>query len=251
MKALITAGGRGTRIQTLEKTSNKHLLRIAGNPVLFYAFNTLARAGIAQVGIAINPGDNEVKRVVESINRFGLDVTFIEAGPTLELPEIIGQSQGFIGNESFVFYLGDNLLENGIQCYINDYFLRGEPDCYLTLAKTDHLERYGVAEITQEKIFKIKEKPQKPKGDHAVTGISIYSPKIFDAIKQIGEKRLDKITISDMNQYLRDNGYRLAHSFVEGWWKDIGTPEDFLCVEQLLKSEATAHDVPKKANKSE
>lgn len=188
MKALITAGGRGTRIQPLGKTSNKHLLRIAGNPVLYYAFNTLARAGIVQVGVAINQGDNEVKSVVESINRFGLEVTYIEAGPSLELPEIIRQSQGFIDNEPFVFYLGDNLLESGIQSFINDFFLRGEPDCYLTLAKTEHLERYGVAEISQDQIIKINEKPQEPIGDHAVTGISIYSPKIFDAIKQIGKK---------------------------------------------------------------
>lgn len=235
MKALITAGGRATRMRPLEKTSNKHLLRIAGNPVIYYALKSIAEAEIAQVGIAINPGDNEIKRVIENINSFGLEVTYIEAGPSLEMPEIIRKSQGFIGSDSFVFYLGDNLLENGIGGFVKAFNRKPELDCFLTLAKTDHLKDFGVAEITRGQILSIKEKPQEPQGDHAVTGVSIYSSKIFDAIQEIGKRRLGKMTISDMNQYLRDNGYHLGYSLVNGWWKDIGTPEDFLSVEQLLR----------------
>jgi glucose-1-phosphate thymidylyltransferase len=241
MKALITAGGQGTRMQRLSKTLNKHLLTIIDRPLLFYVLENITTAGITEVGIAINPGDEEVMQAVGNGKQFGINVTYIEAGPSLEMPEIIMKSKDFVGEESFVFYLGDNLIEQGIQQFVNDFIKKGKPDCYLVLAKADHLERYGVAKIDHEHIHSFTEKPKAPQeGHHAITGISIYNPRVLRSIQQIEANRFKEMTISDMHQYLLENGFRFVYSIATGWWKDVGTPEDFLIVKKLLLKELSS-----------
>lgn len=234
MKALITAGGQGTRLRPLSIARNKHLLPIANKPMIFYVLDTIARGGITDVAVMINPGDKEVKNAVGNGETFGLNVAYIEISAPLGLPQILLNGADFVGNESFLFYLGDNLLQEGIQRFVNEFRERDELDCYLTLTQVDRPERYGVVEIKNGQVIHFEEKSQELQSGYTVAGIYIYNPRIFQSIRQIITKASNEITISTMHQHLLNNGFRIAYSKIEGWWKDIGTPKDLLEANQLM-----------------
>jgi glucose-1-phosphate thymidylyltransferase len=146
---------------------------------------------------------------------------------------VVKVSQEFIGTDPFVFYLGDNVIVESIQKFI-DQFLKGNMNCQLVLAKVKDPERFGVPELQSGRIVKVEEKPALPKSPYAVTGIYIYDRHIFEAVHRIQPSARGELEISDAHQYLIDHGYRVGYSEVTGWWKDTGKPEDLLEANRLI-----------------
>jgi glucose-1-phosphate thymidylyltransferase len=234
MKALITAGGKGTRLRPITHTSNKHLIPLANKPMLFYAIEAVARAGIAQVGIVVNPDtQDEIKKVLGQGERWGIELTYVLQEAPLGLAHVVKVSQKFIGDEPFVFYLGDNVIVETLQRFI-DEFLKNKMNCQLVLAPVKDPERFGVPEIREGKIVGVEEKPTRPKSPYAVTGIYIYDPHIFEAVHNIKPSGRGELEISDAHQYLIDHGYHVGYSEITGWWKDTGKPEDLLEANRLI-----------------
>lgn len=233
MKALITAGGHGTRLRPITHTKNKHLIPIANKPMLSYALEYVRDAGIREVGIVVNVADTEVEKVFGNGADFDLNISYIPQKAPLGLAHVIKIAESFIGDEKFIFYLGDNILVGGIKKFI-DKFEKDGSNCHLILSRVPDPQRFGVPEIVNGRIVGVEEKPQNPKSQFAVTGIYIYDNSIFEAVNNIQPSIRGELEISDAHQYLLEKRYQISFSEITGWWKDTGKVIDLLEANRLI-----------------
>jgi glucose-1-phosphate thymidylyltransferase len=228
VRALITAGGRGTRLRPLTHTSNKHLIPIANKPMLHYALEAVAAAGIRDVGIVINPDTGEeIRRALGDGAEWGVAITYVLQEAPLGLAHVVRSAESFLRGEPFVFFLGDNVVVGGIRQFV-ERFRERKDHCHLVLARVREPQRFGVAEVQGDRIVRVIEKPAQPASDFAVTGIYVYDTPIFEAVRGIRPSGRGELEISDAHQYLLDHGYQVGFSEITGWWKDTGKPEDLL-----------------------
>ena len=233
MKALVTAGGHGTRLRPITYTQNKHLIPIANKTMIQYALDYLKEAKIYEIGIIINANDKSIQNVFGNGEGFGVEITYIEQDQPLGLAHVVKISQSFIGSDNFIFYLGDNILIGGLKSFIND-FKRMKSNCHLVLSQVSNPNQFGVAEVINDRIVSIKEKPISPKSNFAVTGIYLYDSNIFEAVNSIKSSKRGELEISDAHQFLIENGYDVSYSEITGWWKDTGQPSDLLDANRLV-----------------
>jgi len=228
MRALITAGGRGTRLRPLTHTSNKHLIPIANKPMIHYALEAVAAAGIRDVGIVVNPdtGD-EIRRALGDGSPWAMTITYVIQEAPLGLAHVVQAAEKYLRREPFVFFLGDNVVVGGIQQFLERFHAQGD-HCHLVLARVKDPQRFGVAEVQDGRVVRVIEKPARPASDFAVTGIYVYDAPIFEAVRAIRPSARGELEISDAHQYLLEHGYRIGFSEITGWWKDTGKPEDLL-----------------------
>jgi glucose-1-phosphate thymidylyltransferase len=243
MKALITAGGRATRLRPITWTINKHLIPLANKPMLFYAIEKLAEAGIKEIGINVNPGDMEIPKAVGDGSRWGVKITCIEQmGGPKGLAHILKTARPFLGDEPFVFYLGDNIILGSIVRFV-EKFKTEKLNGLLALSKVKDPQRFGVPELKDGKIVRVDEKPSEPKSNYAVTGIYVYDSNVFKAVEAVKPSSRGEYEISDVHTWLIEHGYQIGYEEITGWWKDTGKPEDLLEGNQLLLSELKPEDM--------
>jgi len=233
MKALITAGGRGTRLRPLTHTHNKHLIPIANKPMLAYAIEAVRDAGITDIGIVTNADNQDVQQAFGTGEKYGVKLTYIPQSAPLGLAHVVKISQEFINGEPFIFYLGDNMLVGGVTRFV-EAFKTNQSNCHLTLAKVKDPERFGVPELNSGRIVSIEEKPKHPKSDYAVAGIYLYDESIFEAVNAIKPSARGELEISDAHQYLLSKNKTVTYSEITGWWKDTGKPYDLLEANRLV-----------------
>ena len=237
MKALITAGGRATRLRPITQTINKHLIPLANKPMIFYAIEKIAETGVKEIGINVNVGETELQKVVGDGSRWGVNITYIEqTGGPLGIGHIIRLAKDFIGDDSFIFYLGDNIILGGITRFV-EKFERERLNCLLAVSRVRDPQRFGVPEIVDGRIVRVEEKPADPKSNFAVTGIYIYDRHVFEAAEQIQPSARGEYEISDIHTRLIEAGYAVGYEEITGWWKDTGKPDDLLEGNQLLMTE--------------
>lgn len=241
MKALITAGGRGTRLRPITYTINKHLIPLAGKPMIFHAIEKVASAGISSIIINTNEGDQEIATAVGDGSRFGVKITYFEQkGGARGLADVVRQAEPFLGKSPFVFYLGDNIILGSIKKLV-DQFKKEKLSCMLALAEVLDPTHFGVPVIENGKITKVIEKPATPPSPYAVTGIYLYDAQVFKAVKALKPSARGEYEISDAHTWLINKGYKVGYRKITGWWKDTGRAEDLLEANQLL-----LHDIRKK-----
>ena len=233
MKALITSGGKGTRLRPLTHTQNKHLIPIANKPILHYAIETVIDAGISEIGIITNADSTEVPDAIGDGRLWGVHISYILQETPLGLAHVVKISENFIGKEPFIFYLGDNMVVGGVKRFVEE-FENDHVNCFLTLSRVKDPERFGVPEIKNNRIVSIEEKPRVPKSEFAVAGIYIYDHHIFEAVNNIKPSQRGELEISDAHQYLINHGYQIGFSEITGWWKDTGKPIDLLEANRLV-----------------
>ncbi len=245
MKALIAAGGHGTRLRPITYTLNKHLIPLANKPMIFYALEKIAEAGIKEVGIVLNTGDAILPKTVGDGAKWGLKITYLEQpGGPLGVAHVVKIAEPFIKKDSFVFYLGDNIVLSSVAGFVKK-FEEEKLNCLLALSKVKDPERFGVPEIKNGKIIKVEEKPQKPKSDLAVTGIYLYDCHVFEAVKDLQPSARGELEISDLHSELINRGFKVGYSEITGWWKDTGKPYDLLEGNQLILSKMESVISPK------
>ena len=240
MKALIASGGRGTRLRPLTHTQNKHLIKIANKPILHYAIEGVRDAGIKEIGIVINADSKEVPEAIGDGKDLGVNITYIPQTLPLGLAHVVKIAQDFIGNDNFIFYLGDNMVVGGVKRFIDEFHKSG-CNCFLTLAKVKDPTKFGVPEIKENKIISIVEKPKTPKSPYAVAGIYIYDSTIFEAVNNIDKSARGEYEISDAHQYLIEHNYKVGYSEITGWWKDTGNSLDLLEANRLVLDNMSAN----------
>jgi glucose-1-phosphate thymidylyltransferase len=239
LKALIASGGRGTRLRPITHTQNKHLIPIANKPILYYSIEAAAEAGIKEIGIVHNADSMEVPNYVGDGSKWGVKITYIPQEVPGGLAQVVMLAEKFIGNDKFIFYLGDNMVVGGIKRFV-DEFERSKCNCFLTLSKVKDPERFGVPEIRDGRIVGVEEKPKKPKSRFAVAGIYLYDNHIFEAVKALKPSARGELEISDAHQYLIDKGYLVGYTEITGWWKDTGKPADLLEANRLILDAITS-----------
>jgi glucose-1-phosphate thymidylyltransferase len=233
MKGLILSGGRGTRLRPLTYTRAKQLVPVANKPVLFYGLEALAAAGIREIGIVVGDTKDEIKAAVGDGSKWNVKVTYIEQDAPRGLAHAVLISEPFMGRDSFVMYLGDNLLNRGINEFV-DEFVREAPAAQILLTKVPDPQMFGVAELEHGRVVRLVEKPKEPKSDLALVGVYMFSSAVFDAVKRIKPSFRNELEITDAIQDLIDRGLPVRPHLVQGWWKDTGKLEDMLEANRLI-----------------
>jgi glucose-1-phosphate thymidylyltransferase len=233
MKALILSGGKGTRLRPITHTNAKQLIPIANKPILFYGIEAIKEAGIVDIGIVVGETKEDVKQAVGNGEKWGVKITYIEQNEPLGLAHAVKISEDFIGRDSFVMYLGDNLIKDGITALV-DEFKKNKPNAQILLAKVPHPEQFGVAELSDGKVIQLEEKPIQPKSDLALVGVYMFDQSIFTAVKSIKPSIRNELEITDAIQYLIDQRKVVHPHIVTGWWKDTGKLEDMLEANSII-----------------
>lgn len=233
MKGLILSGGQGTRLRPITHTSAKQLVPIANKPVLFYGLEAIRDAGITDIGMVVGETKEEIKAACQDGSKWGVKITYIEQEAPLGLAHAVKISEGFLGKEAFVMYLGDNLIKDGITPLVKE-FCRNKPNSQILLAKVKNPSAFGVAELKEGKVVYLVEKPKEPKSDLALVGVYMFDFHIFEAVKAIKPSLRGELEITDAIQYLIDNGYEVHPHLVAGWWKDTGKLEDMLEANRII-----------------
>jgi glucose-1-phosphate thymidylyltransferase len=234
LKGLILSGGKGTRLRPITHTSAKQLVPVANKPVLFYGIEAMAQAGIEDVGIIIAPETGaEIRAAAGDGSRFGVKLTYIVQDAPLGLAHAVLTAEPFLGDSPFVMYLGDNLLQGGIEDVVAA-FRANRPDSLILLTPVPDPDQYGVAELRDGAVVRLVEKPAEPQTNLALVGVYMFTPTVHRAARAITPSGRGELEITDAIQHLVDEGLRVEPHIVNGWWKDTGRLEDMLAANRLV-----------------
>lgn len=233
MKAIVLAGGKGSRLRPFTYTGAKQLIPIANKPVLFYALEHLAALGIAQVAIVVGDTREQVVSAVGDGTSFGLTITFVHQDEPRGIAHAVSLCRAFIGEDDFVVLLGDNFARDGISNIINSFANRSV-DCGVVLSRVPNPREFGVAELLDGRLVRVVEKPPDPPTDLAVTGIYYFRPIVFSAIDKLRPSGRGELEITDAIQRLIDDGRRVEHAELSGPWIDTGKMADILEANRLV-----------------
>jgi glucose-1-phosphate thymidylyltransferase len=234
LKGVILAGGSGSRLRPLTKVTNKHLLPVGQKPMIYYPIEKLTSIGIEQILIVTGVeymGD--VVGLLGSGREFGCQFTYRVQDEAGGIAQALGLAENFA--QRLVVILGDNIFHASLKSYA-DKFISQKTGARVLLKQVPYPERFGVAQISDNKVISIEEKPKKPKSDYAVTGIYFYDTSVFDIIRTLKPSGRGELEISDVNNAYIAKG-QLRYDILDGWWSDAGTFESLKKVNELVVEE--------------
>jgi glucose-1-phosphate thymidylyltransferase len=234
MKGVVLAGGTGTRLNPLTRVTNKHLLPVFDKPMVYYPIQTLVNAGIQEI-LLVTGGKNagDFLRLLGNGRPFGLkhlNYTYQEGEGGIA--EALGLAEYFAAGEQICVVLGDNIIENNI-CHAVETFKKQKEGAKVLLKEVEDAQRFGVAEIQNNRVVGIEEKPTAPKSSYAVIGVYLYDSTVFQKIRRLKPSGRGELEITDVNNfYIQEN--RLSYEILEGWWTDAGTFDSLLRANKLV-----------------
>lgn len=233
MKGVILAGGRGTRLDPLTEITNKHLLPVGREPMIWHSVRQLTGAGIAEILVVTST--HHMGSVVNSLGsgkRFRCEFTYRVQEEAGGIAHALALARGFAAGSAIVVLLGDNIFERSIAPYVAE-FREQEAGARVLLKQVGEPERYGIAALDERTILSIEEKPSKPKSNHAVVGCYMYPPDVFKVIEGTEPSARGEMEITSVNNVYISRG-QLKYSVVQGGWTDAGTFESLNEANALL-----------------
>jgi glucose-1-phosphate thymidylyltransferase len=250
MKGVVLAGGLGTRLNPLTKITNKHLLPVHNQPMIYYPIQTLINAGIDDIMIVTGGNSaGDFLRLLGNGKEFGLkhlNYTYQEGEGGIA--DALSLVEHFADDEPICVVLGDNIIENNIRQAADDYRAQGK-GAKILLKKVHDPQRFGVPELEGDRVIRIEEKPKEPKSDYAVIGIYFYDGSVFEAIRKLEPSARGELEITDVNNIYIGRG-EMTWSELDGWWTDAGTFESLLRASNLVAETGANNPEVKSANKT-
>ena len=228
MKGLILSGGKGTRLYPLTYTRAKQLIPVANKPVLVRVIEAIRESGVRELGIVVGPTSAEIQDALGDGSEWDVELSYIHQASPDGLAHAVKISQAFLGDDPFVMFLGDNVIEGGISSLIRD-FADNQWNSQIVLKEVDNPSAYGVAKMRPDgSIEQLIEKPQTPPSSLALVGIYMFDHHIFRAVNAIKPSARGEYEITDAIQWLIDHGFTVFPHIHRGWWIDTGKPTDML-----------------------
>jgi glucose-1-phosphate thymidylyltransferase len=239
MKALILAGGSGTRLRPITHTRAKQLVPVANTPILFYGIESMVAAGIVDLGVIIGETGPEVRAALGDGSRFGARITYLPQHAPLGLAHCVLIARDFLADDDFVMYLGDNLLEQDLGAFVAAFETAragvDPPAAQILLKQVPDPHRFGIATLDGDgHVVHLVEKPEDPPSDLALVGVYLFDRRIHDAVAAIEPSARGELEITDAIQWLIDHGHRVRCELLSGWWIDTGKLTPLLEANRLL-----------------
>jgi glucose-1-phosphate thymidylyltransferase len=240
VKGLVLAGGAGTRLRPITHTRAKQLVPVANKPILFYGLEAMAAASIKEIGVIVGDTEAEVRAALGDGSQFGVDVTYIPQEAPLGLAHCVLIAREFLGDDDFVMYLGDNLLEQDLTAFVDGFLTArtaatARPSAQILLKKVPDPHRFGIAELDDDgMVVRLVEKPAEPQSDLALVGVYLFDGTINEAVRAIRPSARGELEITDAIQWLIDHGHQVRTELLTGWWIDTGKLTPLLEANRLL-----------------
>ncbi|CAM4480977.1 sugar phosphate nucleotidyltransferase [Paenibacillus phoenicis] len=234
MKAIILAGGTGSRLYPLTKVTNKHLLPVGKYPMVFHAVYKLKQAGLTDILLITGKEHmGDVVSLLGSGSEMGVSFTYKVQDEAGGIAQALGLAEQFVGNDQMVVILGDNVFADEITPYV-EHFKNQQTGAKILIQKVPDPSRFGVPELEGNRIISIEEKPRIPKSSYAVTGIYMYDHKVFEIIRSLKPSARGELEITDVNNAYIKRG-ELTFDVLQGWWTDAGTHSSLARANELAK----------------
>ncbi|HNZ31789.1 MAG TPA: sugar phosphate nucleotidyltransferase [Smithellaceae bacterium] len=234
MKGIVLAGGLGSRLYPLTKVTNKHLLPVYNEPMIYYPIRILVNAGINEI-LIVTGGNNagDFLRLLENGKDFGLKhINYTYQQGEGGIAAALSMAEHFADNDKIVVVLGDNIIENNIKAAV-DKFRAQKEGARILLKEVMDPQRFGVPVFEGKRIIRIEEKPKHPASNYAVIGIYMYDWRVFEFIKSLKPSQRGELEITDVNNfYIAEN--KMEWDVLEGWWSDAGTFESLQTAGQMV-----------------
>lgn len=243
MKGVILAGGTGSRLMPCTKVTNKHLLPVYNKPMIYYPLKTLSDAGIKDILIVSGPGHaGHFVNLLGSGREFGVSLKYEIQEEAGGIAQALGLAKDFVGNDSVIVILGDNIFEDDIKNYIAE-FEREKRGAMIFLKEVGlkAAKRFGIAVVDGSKVNYVEEKPQTPKSNLAMTGLYVFDSRIFDVIRTLNPSGRGELEITDaIDHYVKRGDCR--YKILEGYWSDAGTFESLIRASNLVRDKESTED---------
>ncbi|MGW3498358.1 glucose-1-phosphate thymidylyltransferase [Streptomyces sp. NPDC001020] len=236
MKALVLAGGTGTRLRPFSHTMPKQLIPVANKPVLVHILEDLRAQDVTDIGVVVGGYADDIAAALGDGRAMGLRLTYLRQDAPRGLAHGVSVARDFLGDEDFVMYLGDNMLPQGIGGILRD--VRERPaHARLAVQPVADPRAFGVAELgAGDRVVRVVEKPARPRSDLALIGVYVFTPHIHEAVAAIGPSDRGELEITDAVQWLVDHGHDVRASRYTGYWRDMGSVDDMLeCNREMLR----------------
>ncbi|MBC7899535.1 MAG: NTP transferase domain-containing protein [Saprospiraceae bacterium] len=234
MKGVILAGGLGTRLSPLTRITNKHLLPVHNEPMIYYPIKTLINAGIEDIMIVTGGNSaGDFLKLLRNGKDFGLKhLNYTYQDGEGGIADALSLVEHFADDEAICVVLGDNIIEGNIRSAAEAYERQGN-GAKILLKDVPDPQRFGVPELDGSRVVQIEEKPSQPKSSYAVIGIYFYDSSVFDVIKTLVPSGRGELEITDVNNHYINRG-EMTWDELEGWWTDAGTFESLLRASNMV-----------------
>lgn len=250
MKGVVLAGGLGSRLFPLTKITNKHLLPVYNEPMVYYPIRSLVNAGICEI-MLVTGGQNagEFLRLLENGEAFGLrQLNYAYQVGNGGIADALRLAEPFADGEPICVILGDQIIEKGIRPIVEE-FRQKDHGAHIVLKEVPDPNRFGVPVLENGRIVRIEEKPERPASPYAVIGIYFYDTTVFERITRLVPSGRGELEVTDLNNSYLKEGH-LTHSILDGWWADAGTFESLRLASNLV-AESHSAGTEKSPNRSE
>jgi glucose-1-phosphate thymidylyltransferase len=234
MKGIVLAGGLGTRLAPLTRVTNKHLLPVFDQPMVYYPVRTLIDAGITDI-LIVTGGNSagDFLKLLRNGAEFGLNrLNYAYQEGEGGIAAALSLAEHFADGGPVCVVLGDNILQKSIASFVRKFRHQGS-GAKILLSEVSDPQRFGVPIFQDERVIRIEEKPSDPKSNYAVIGVYMYDNRVFEIIKTLKPSGRGELEITDVNNAYIESG-DLSWDVIDGWWTDAGTFDSLLKASNLI-----------------